>query len=217
MGEVASGIGGLIGGGKDAAQGNQQASLGSNLANQEGSLLSGLGSNFMSTIAPMLLTLAGSGIAGQGPIGALSGLGTQAQTLSGNLANANVFPSAGTSAMKTLISQIGGGVANPGSVIENTSGQVAQAGMAGQIGGEQAAIQGLGTAGNLESGGISSIIAALTGAGGPLSSAISTGGNLSSSLTNSANTSFSNAGTAFGAGLGDLSSPGAFGALAKAA
>jgi hypothetical protein len=134
------------------------------------------------------LSTANSGLAGANSslAGANAGLSSQVAGLSTDLTNANLFPSAGTSAMKTLLSQIGT-VANPGSVISNTAEQINEQGFNQNLAAKQAGISGLSTAGglNTSAGGLNTSAGGLnTSAGGLLSGglgALSTGGSLTGS------------------------------------
>jgi len=131
-------IGGLFGAGSSANQYNQDMGQ----ANTITGLETGGYQSMMNDINGILN--------GTGPNGGLLG----------SLENANLFPSAGTSAMKTMMSRVGS-IANPGAVVENTASQIGQEGMAGQIQGKQAAM-----------GDISSLLGIGSGLTGSLSSLV---------------------------------------------
>jgi hypothetical protein len=120
----------------------------------------------------------------------------------------NVFPSAGTSAMETLLSRVGT-VANPGAAISDTSNQIAETGMAGQLATKQA---GLADATGIASGlqGIGNDYLGLaSGMGSPWGTAVS---GATSGLTSKLGTGSGKGGGGGGSNLGALAGLDASGA-----
>lgn len=128
---------------------------------------------------------------GTGPLSTLfnsaQSFGNQVAGIGQGLTNANVFPSAGTSAMNTLLSRVGS-IANPGAVIQNTSAQIGQEGIAGQIGAKQAGANLIGEGGQLALGGMGGVLSAisnlLTGATGGANSFANLGSNYQTTANN---------------------------------
>lgn len=174
----------LLGGAKGGAQQSQQNASANKLMDTESGAITDLLKNFNTNVLPTIQSLIGGG-AGGGPIGTLmqktGDAAGKLDAIGTGLENANVFPSAGTSAMNTLLSRIGT-IANPGAVVADTSRQIGQAGLEGQIDAKKAGASIIGAGGNLAASGLQSgigdIMSLLNSQISPLSSNLSQLGNL---------------------------------------
>ncbi len=192
IGDIVSGIGGLFGAGTSAAQASQSGAQLANLEGSENNILNSLFGNYESLVPGTISSLLSGIGSGTGPLGSLFTLGNQ-------VANGNIFPSAGTSALNTLKGQFGSGTPNIGAVIENTSDQIAQEGMAGQLQAKQAG------AGIMESGlGSIAQLLGLTSSG--LGSGLSAAGGLTNTLSQQNSAANQGVGTGLNSAIGAITS-----------
>jgi len=271
MGDIGSGIAGLFGAGTAAAQQSQDTAqfnkLSDTLSNADTQLLGNYQSLF-----PDLQSLVSGGMNGTGLLGGLQGLGSQLASLfpqfsalsgqqsglagqqsglagqigglASSLANANLFPSAGMSAMKTMLAQ-DGSVANPGAQMQQLASTLGQEGMAGDLSAKQAAMGGLSSAisglgssastlgqagstlgqggsmltgaGSLNQSSISDILNAIQGSGSLVGSGLSSLGNLAGSYMNQANLAGQGVQAGLQSAMGSLGGSGSgLGGLSKA-